>query len=93
MKRSVWDGEINVVCDVLAGRKMRLRARCRMEMHLHGSSWFNLLGPNRNPVLPKLCAPVPREDNRLTRLQRQQGETLVCEIYGLECAVEAQAVN
>lgn len=93
MKRGVWHGDIDVVCDVLAGREMRLRARCRMEMNSHRFPWFNFVGPDRNPVLPKLCAPVPRENNRFTRLQRQQGEALVRKVYGLDSAVEAQPVD
>lgn len=93
MKWSVWHGEINVMRDVLAGREMGLRVRCRMKMNFHGFSCFNLLGPNWNPVLPKLCAPIPPEHNRLTRLQRQQGEALVREVYGLDYAIEAHAVD
>lgn len=93
MKWSVWHGNIDVVCDVLAGREMRVRVRCWVEMDSHRFPWFNFLGPDWDSVYPKLCALVPRENNRFTRLQRLQDEALVRQVYGLDSAVEAQPVD
>lgn len=85
---SVWDLDIHVMGDILTNCKMDFRARCHVEMNTNGPSRFQFLGPDRNTVLPKFSTPVPREDDRLAWLQRQQSKTLVFQIEGLDRPVE-----
>jgi hypothetical protein len=68
---SIGHLEIDVVGNVLAGREVYFTGRREVKVNANRDSRLHLRRPDRYPVLPELRAPVPPEDDRLGRLQRQ----------------------